>query len=56
MRCSKARAIFGGLGSLGLVSADVFLKGADLAFLTGAGLALVGAIPSLVRGSKKKLL
>jgi EmrB/QacA subfamily drug resistance transporter len=47
-------AIFGGLGSSGPVSADVFLKGAGLAFLTGAGVALAGAITSLVRGSKKK--
>ena len=54
MRCSKARAIFGGFGSLGPVSADVFLKGAGLAFLTGAGVALVGAITSSVRCSKKK--
>jgi hypothetical protein len=47
-------AIFGGFGGASAVSADAFLRGASLAFLTGAGVAFVGAVTSMVRGSKKK--
>lgn len=44
-------SIFGG-GGASQVSADVFLRGAGLAFLTGAGIAFIGAITSVVRGNK----
>jgi MFS family permease len=47
-------AIFGGGGSASQVSADVFLKGAGLAFLTGSGIAFIGVITSMVRGNKKE--
>ena len=49
-------SIFGGLGNVGSFSADVFLKGASLAFVTGAAIALLGVFTSMVRGSKKKKL
>jgi EmrB/QacA subfamily drug resistance transporter len=47
-------SIFGGNVTSGPISTDAFLKGASLAFLTGAAIALIGVITSLVRGNKKK--
>ena len=47
-------SIFGGFGSTESVSADLFLKGASLAFLAGAVIAFVGVITSTVRGNKEK--
>jgi EmrB/QacA subfamily drug resistance transporter len=47
-------SIFGGAGSAGPASADVFLQGAGLAFLTGSAIALVGVFTSMIRGNRKK--